>query len=95
MEAEGLADEVEEQPKSLEAGKIYRFVLGLDEMPKQMTEGETKDLLCDPFAELLLKRGNFPLSTRKLLDVLNVFNDKEEGLPVQKVFLVADGGQFG
>lgn len=94
LEDEGLADAVEEQPKSLETGKIYRFVLGLDEMPGQMNEDEIRNLLCDPFAELLLKRGNFPLSTRKLLTSLNVFNDSEEGLPIQKVFLVADGGQL-
>lgn len=94
LEDEGLADAVEAQPKSLEAGKNYRFALGLEEMPKQMTKEETDDLLCDPFAELLFKRGNFPLSTRQLLNALDAFNNDIEGLPIQKVLLIADGGQF-
>jgi hypothetical protein len=95
LEEEGAADAVEAQPKSLEVGKIYRFVIGSDEMPRQMTESEANDLLCDPFAELLLKRGNFPLTTRKLLAALDAFNGEAgDGLPTQKIFLVADGGQF-
>ena len=95
LEDEGAADAVEAQPMSLETGRIYRFVLGLDEMPKKMSEDEMNGLLCDPFAELLLKRGDFPLTARNLLSALDALNsDANIGLPAQKVFLVADGGQF-
>jgi hypothetical protein len=78
----------------LEAGRVYRFVLGLDSMPQPLPDEEVDALLRDPFARLLLRRKTFPLTLRNLLSALDAVNDKPEGLPQQKSFLVADGGQI-
>lgn len=78
----------------LEPGRLYRFVLGLDDAPSQMTDAEIDKLLQDPFAQLLLRRGTFPLTLRELLSALDAVNGEADGLPEQKTFLVADGGQI-
>jgi hypothetical protein len=79
----------------LVAGQIHRLVLGIDELPpKPMLPVEVGALLRDPFAELLLKRGTFPLSLRSLLTAFDAFNNTAEGLPEQASFLVADGGHI-
>ncbi len=78
----------------LEAGRIYRYLLGLDETPRPLTAEETSTLLRDPFAELLLNRAIFPQSLRELLDALDRFNDRPGGLPDQGSFLVGDGSQI-
>src|SRR5262245_26965215 len=83
LQDEGLADAVAAQPQSLQAGKIYRFVLGLDDSPQPLSDSDAAELLGDPFAELLLKRGTFPLSLEKLLAALNAFNNDAAGLPTQ------------
>jgi hypothetical protein len=87
---QGLADE---PAPALDANKIYRFVLGLDKKAREMTGDEVSKLLCDPFAELLLKRGTFSLTLRSLLSALDALNSEAQGLPEQKIFLIADGGQ--
>jgi hypothetical protein len=94
--AAGLAADQEAAPKALELepGKIHSFVLGLDAAPRVMTDSETAGLLRDPFAELLLKRGDFPLTLRNLLAALDALNADPAGLPKQRSFLVADGGQI-
>jgi hypothetical protein len=78
---------------AIEPEKIYRFVLGKDQLPTVMSSDDAEKLLCDPFAELLLKRNVFPITLRNLLAVLDTFNQSDEGLPTQSIFLVADGGQ--
>ncbi len=78
----------------LEAGKIHRFVMGIDERPKPMDQSEIEERLRDPFAELLLKHNTFPLSLRALLRAFDVFNDDPRGLSRQQSFLAADGGQI-
>lgn len=87
------ANAFEAEPR-LEAGRIYRFVMGVDNFPGLMPDAEAETLLRDSFAELLLKRGTFPLTVRDLLSALDALNDNSDGLPQQKVFLVADGGQI-
>jgi hypothetical protein len=78
----------------LEAGRLYRFVLGLDQMPAQMSDADADKQLQDPFAQLLLRRGTFPLTLRDLLKAFDAVNGETGGLPEQKTFLVADGGQI-
>lgn len=78
----------------LEPGRLYRFVLGLDDAPRQMTDAEIDNSLQDAFAQLLLRRGTFPLTLRDLLSALDAVNGEADGLPEQKTFLVADGGQI-
>jgi hypothetical protein len=80
--------------QTLQAGTLYRFVLGLDVEPEPMAADQTTQALQDPFAELLLKRGIFPVTLRALLAELDRHNTAPDGLPDQKVFLVADGGQI-
>lgn len=91
-EADAAAHEVLKM--KLEAGCIYRFVLGVDPTPKPLSGNEADNLLRDCFAQLLLRRGTFPLTLRSLLAALDAVNGEPEGLPVQKSFLVADGGQI-
>ncbi|HLM03115.1 MAG TPA: hypothetical protein VK400_18835, partial [Pyrinomonadaceae bacterium] len=81
-------------PPALEAGRIYRFVLGVDDFPKPVPEAEIETLLQDSFAGLLLRRGKFPLTLRELLTEIDALNNDAGGLPQQKIFLVADGGQI-
>lgn len=78
----------------LEAGKIYRLVVGVDTRPTPMSAADTEELLWDPFAELLLKRGTFPLSLRSLLNAFDAVNGDPQGLPEQANYLVADGGHI-
>jgi hypothetical protein len=78
----------------LEAGKVYRLVVGLDTHPTPMSTSDMEELLRDPFAELLLRRGTFPLSLRSLLNAFEAFNGDPLGLPEQDCYLVADGGHI-
>lgn len=79
---------------TLEAGRVYRAVRGLDELPRPMTDEELSTLLRDPFAELLLKRSVFPQTLRELLAAFNSTGGEAGGLPEQTCFLVAEGGQI-
>lgn len=77
----------------LDPTRIHRCVMGLDGFPKPMEPAEVERLR-DPFAELLLKRGNFPTSLRALLGGFDAFNDDSEGLPDQASYVVAEGGEI-
>lgn len=90
---EMAADEMAEV-QALQAGTLYRFVVKLDGTPAPLPAAEAQQALRDPFAELLLKRGVFPLTLRTLLAELDRHNSAANGLPQQKVFLAADGGQL-
>jgi hypothetical protein len=79
---------------ALQPGQLYRFVLGLDPVPRPLVGDELNSLLRDPFAELLLKQGRFPLSLAELLATLDAVADQPAGLGEQQCFLVADGGQI-
>jgi hypothetical protein len=59
-----------------------------------MTDEELSTLLRDPFAELMLKRGVFPQTLRELLSAFDAVAVEDGGLPEQKCFLVAEGGQI-
>lgn len=91
-EADASADAIKNM--KLEAGRIYRFVLGIDPKPQALTTQDAELLLGDPFAKLLLRRGKSPLTLRDLLSQLDAVNSEPEGLPDQTSFLVADGGQI-
>ncbi len=77
----------------LDPTRIHRCVMGLDGSPKPMEPAE-EERLRDPFAELLLKRGNFPTSLRALIGGFDAFNDDPEGLPHQASYVVAEGGEM-
>lgn len=79
----------------LESGGVHRLVMGIDAPPpRPMNPSQIGELLRDSFAELLLKRGNFPLSLRALLGAFDAMNDDPSGLPEQVSYVVADGGQI-
>jgi hypothetical protein len=78
----------------LQPGQLYRFVMGKDPAPVPMPEADLEHVLHDPFAELILKRRVFPLTLRATLEEINKRNSDPQGMPTQKAFLVADGGQI-
>lgn len=56
-------------------------------MPEPMSAEEANKHLRDPFAEMLLKRGGFPLTLRELLSAVDSFDNDPRGSPEQKGFL--------
>src|SRR5260370_29507885 len=89
----GLAGIAAAEAESLSPG-VFRFRLGRDTRPVPMLAEEMAADLQDPFAKLLLSRGVLPLSLRSLLTALDAHNAAPDGLPAQRSFLVADGGQI-
>lgn len=74
---------------ALEAGAVYRFVMGRDAAPAKLAD-EAIDALQDPFARFVLGTERRPQTMRDLLADL----DAEGGPGGQRVFVVADGGQI-
>ncbi|MFO1002305.1 MAG: hypothetical protein U0936_18415 [Planctomycetaceae bacterium] len=71
----------------LTAGSIYRFVLGVDQQPRPMSNDEIQNKLNDAFAVLLLRTEIFPQTLRAILQSLDAINnDPANGLPDQKSF---------
>jgi hypothetical protein len=79
---------------ALQPGQVYRFVLGRDLEPQPMTPASVRTTLHDPFAQLVLGRGGAPLSLRAVLAALDAANAEPGGVPEQRSFVVADGGQI-
>jgi len=75
-------------------GSIVRFIVGLDPSPRPMSAAELEDLLNDPLATLLLRRGIFPRTLAEVLAGIDAFNTLPEGLPEQQTFLVGEGSQI-
>jgi hypothetical protein len=86
-------DAVAEPAMELAAG-LYQFILGRDSVPRPMPPDAAASNLGDPFARLLLREGIFPLTLREVLAALDAANASVSGVPTQKVFIVADGGQI-
>ena len=88
--APGVADATAPPAVVLESRAVYRFVMGRDDVPRKLTPGEVGATLHDPFARLVLGAGAAPQTTIELIRLLS----DAGGLPQQRVFLVADGGQI-
>ncbi len=89
------ADEALDVPLPvLEAGATYRFIMGRDPVPRKLSAEEVGTTLHDPFARLVLGRDRSPRTATALLGVLAEADGETGGLPRQRVFLVADGGQI-
>jgi hypothetical protein len=84
----------ERKAMMLSTDQIHRFVMGVDSQPRAMTKEETSKLLQDPFAELILKMGKFPLSLSALLKALEETRGKSPGLEKYVVHHIAEGGQI-
>jgi hypothetical protein len=80
----------------LEQEKTYQFILGRDREPRIISPADGRARLADPFAQLVLFSSDpLPGSLRALLAQLDRFNaDAGHGLPEQRSFVVADGGQI-
>jgi hypothetical protein len=79
---------------TLEAGAIYRFVMGRDALPRKLPLDELRRSLHDPLSSLVLGRGACPRTASALLDLVTAADGDAGGVPHQRVFLVADGGQI-
>ena len=79
---------------AVDGGSIVRFIVGLDASPTPMTAVKIEDLLNDPLATLLLRRGTFPRTLAEVLAGIDAFNPLPEGLPQQQTFLVGEGSQI-
>ena len=87
-------DAAAKTPLVLPPGILHRFILGRDAKPVAMTNGDIEERLRDPFASLLLRRGIFPVTLTELLGALNKVNASANGVPSQRTFIVAEGGQI-
>lgn len=76
---------------SAEAPLLYRFLKGQDSSPAPMS-GDEVGALGDVFSRDLLLRGSVPLTLRALDRAIAAM--PAPGLPVRKMFLVAEGAQF-
>jgi hypothetical protein len=91
----GARSVLSEQPSgSLAAGRIHRFIKGIDEAPKAMSDAEVAQELNDPFATLLLRKGSFPTTTHELLAALDAEIAPDDNLRRQMSFLVGEGSQI-
>jgi hypothetical protein len=75
---------------AIDAGKIYRFVDGIDKCLTPMTDSEIAEKLNDPFATSLLRQGSFPNSIDAVATTL-----MGAGLNLQQTnYLVGEGSQI-
>jgi hypothetical protein len=80
-------------PETPKPDTLYRFVLGLDSVPRPMTADELKGL-DDPFGRLLRSGKTFPLTLRQVLGAIDALAGTADALPNQLIFLAADGGHI-
>ena len=69
-------------------------IVGIDASPRPMPDTQVLSELGDPLAQLVLGRGNLPMTARALLTALDVHNNDTAGLPQEDVFVAADGGNI-
>lgn len=93
-----LARVVADEPGdvTLESGHTYRFIGGRDIKAAIISPVEGRQLLADPFAQLVLFSDSaLPVTLRTLLSRLDgITQDNPTALPLQRSFVVADGGQI-
>jgi len=81
-------------PADLPVQRVHRFVVGLDAGPRAMSDDEAQQELKDPFATLLLLRGNSPSTVQEVLDGIDAATDAGHPLRRQLSFLVGEGSQI-
>jgi hypothetical protein len=86
-EALGAAEAISPQ-------RINQHIEGVPDGKRVMTDDEVARILNDPFSTLVLRRGRFPKNLGELLATLDEHNPTPEGLPDQRSFLIAEGGQI-
>ena len=84
----------EDDPFSGIAGATFlRFFLGRDATPAVILDDEVLSNVNDPFATLVLAKGQRPQNLHSLLALLDAGNGPD-AVPGQRVYRVADGGQI-
>jgi len=78
---------------SLEAGKIFEFLLGNNKAPSVVSPKDLTNRQHDPFVNIVLGQGHLPLTLRELLKIVDA-STGPGSLPDQRSYLVADGGQI-
>lgn len=89
----GMAAAVPDQFRP-EPGHVYRFFLGRDLAPVELSTEQVREQVHDSFAKFFLHRERRVKTLRELIDGLDSENGNPDGLPQQQIFLVADGGQI-
>ena len=72
---------------------LHRFIVGVDHAPTRMTRDQVK-ALGDPFAVLLLAKGEFPRTAEALADSLRRAVPKGNPLRTFRTFIVGEGSQL-
>jgi hypothetical protein len=76
---------------------VMRMVVGLDSAPVPLTSADL-NALGDPFARLVLRRNERPMTVDALLDRLDILSADaalaDAAVPEEKVFLLGEGGQI-
>jgi hypothetical protein len=92
----GLSASDELLENALQPGGVYRFIAGRDVKPALIPLEKGRKLLSDAFAQMVLFSGGpLPTNVRALIGQLDKLNsDASVALPVQRSFVVADGGQI-
>jgi hypothetical protein len=81
-------------PAQLETEKIHRFIFGIDDHLRVMSDDEAAEELNDPFARLLLRRGTFPTTLEEIISAMNAATGGSDPLRRQMSFLVGEGTQI-
>jgi hypothetical protein len=85
---------VDVDPDALEGERIHRFVMGIDDGVREMSDEDIADELNDPFGLLVLRKGVFPTTLKEILDSLDAEVPEGEPLRTQMTFLVGEGSQI-
>lgn len=87
----GSHEAVGAESAAVDPAKINQHIIGLPDQPRVMTDDEVAELLNDPFAVGVLRRGKFPSTLDELLSGLDA------GAPAvdrQESYFVSEGGQI-
>lgn len=75
-------------------GPLLRFIVGEDLTPREMTSEDIASELGDPFATLLLLKGNFPTNADDLLAAMDAATSEGDPLRSQMSFVLGEVSQL-
>jgi len=78
----------------LDPNAINRFVVGEDTQPRAMSDDEAAAELGDPFATLVLLKGNFPRTAGEALEALAEAAGPNDQLSKHRSFVLGEGSQL-
>ncbi|MBA3735297.1 MAG: hypothetical protein H0W90_08875 [Actinobacteria bacterium] len=81
-------------PQQLESERIHRFILGIDDAVRVMSDAEAAEELNDPFAKLLLRQGQFPTTLEEIIAALERATEESDPLRRRMSFIVGEGSQI-